>query len=210
MRQHERDAGARGAPDRCGDAEHAIEHAVRDRIARRAVRGNAAAIEHHDAFGEHGRKVEVVQHRNDRDAARGAPAERKRKREKKRKERAGPKQQAASGEPNSTGPRAIAASGVGPGRSQADSNYRGLVSAHLARHKRFPPEARSGGQQGRATVSFALDGGGRVTRVSLVRASGVASLDQEATAMVRRASPFPAPPNVRGMSFTVPVDFRIQ
>ena len=59
-------------------------------------------------------------------------------------------------------------------------------------------------------VSFATDGGGRVTRVSLMRGSGVASLDQEETAMVRRASPFPAPPGGRGMTFTVPVDFRIQ
>jgi protein TonB len=84
------------------------------------------------------------------------------------------------------------------------------VSAHLARHKRFPPEARSRDEQGSATVSFALDGTGRVTRVALQRGTGVASLDQEATAMVRRASPFPAPPNGRAMSFTVPVSFRIQ
>jgi hypothetical protein len=27
---------------------------------------------------------------------------------------------------------------------------------------------------------------------------------------VRRASPFPAPPDGRGMNFTVPVSFRIQ
>jgi len=43
----------------------------------------------------------------------------------------------------------------------------------------------------------------------LVRGSGVASLDQEATAMVQRASPFPAPPDGRGVNFTVPVSFRL-
>jgi periplasmic protein TonB len=116
----------------------------------------------------------------------------------------------ASTDPNATGPRANAASGVGPGRSQNDSNYRGLVAAHLARHKRFPADARARGDQGTATISFSLDGGGRVTRVALVRGTGFAGLDQEVQGMVRRASPFPAPPDGRGMSFTVPVSFRIQ
>jgi periplasmic protein TonB len=116
----------------------------------------------------------------------------------------------ASTEPTATGPRASAASGVGPGRSHNDTNYRGLVAAHLARHKRFPADARARGDQGTATVSFSLDGGGRVTRVSLNRGTGFAALDQEVQGMVRRASPFPAPPDGRGMSFTVPVSFRIQ
>ena len=116
----------------------------------------------------------------------------------------------ASTEPTATGPRASAASGVGPGRSQTDTNYRGRVHAHLARHQRFPPDARARGDQGTATVSFSLDGGGRVTRVSLNRGTGFAALDQEVQGMVRRASPFPAPPDGRGLSFTVPVSFRIQ
>lgn len=123
-----------------------------------------------------------------------------------------PQRVAAQGERNrseTTSPASAAAGGVGRGRSDASSNYRGMVAAHLARHKRFPADARSRGSQGSATVTFALDGGGRVTNVRLARGSGVASLDQEATAMVRRASPFPAPPGGRGMSFTVPVSFRI-
>ena len=84
------------------------------------------------------------------------------------------------------------------------------MHAHLARHQRFPPDARARGDQGTATVSFSLDGGGRVTRVSLNRGTGFAALDQEVQGMVRRASPFPAPPDGRGLSVTVPVSFRIQ
>lgn len=103
-----------------------------------------------------------------------------------------------------------AASGVGIGRSDRHTNYRGLVAAHLARHKQFPPDARAAGQQGSTTVTFTIDGGGRVTAVRLGRASGVASLDQESVAMVRRASPFPAPPDGRAMSFTVPVGFHLR
>jgi periplasmic protein TonB len=117
-----------------------------------------------------------------------------------------------TGPPNesrSRAPAAAASGGVGRGRSDADTNYRGLVSAHLARHKRFPPEARSRGDQGSAVVTFALSGSGGVTSVRLTRPSGFASLDGEATAMVRRASPFPPPPDGRPVSFTVPVSFRL-
>jgi periplasmic protein TonB len=102
-----------------------------------------------------------------------------------------------------------AANNVGVGRSDRDTNYPGLVSAHLRRHQQYPSDARSRGDQGTATVSFGLDGGGRVTSARLVRGSGVASIDQEVQAMVRRASPFPAPPDGRPRSFTVPIAFRL-
>ena len=102
-----------------------------------------------------------------------------------------------------------AANNVGVGRSDNDTNYAGIVSAHLRRHQQYPADARSRGETGTATVSFSLDGGGRVTSARLVRGSGVASLDQEVQAMVRRSSPFPAPPSGRPQSFTVPVTFRL-
>ena len=117
-----------------------------------------------------------------------------------------------SGEPNesaTTTPAATAASGVGRGRSDANTNYRGLVAAHLARHKQFPPDARNRGDQGSAVVTFSLNGRGGVTAVSLSRGTGAAALDHETIAMVRRASPFPVPPDGRGHSFTVPVSFRL-
>jgi len=102
-----------------------------------------------------------------------------------------------------------AANNVGVGRSDNNSNYVGIVSAHLRRYQQYPSDARSRGDQGTATVTFGLDGVGRVTSVNLARASGISSIDGEVTAMVRRASPFPAPPSGRGMSFTVPVSFRL-
>jgi protein TonB len=103
-----------------------------------------------------------------------------------------------------------ASRGVGVGRSDNDSNYFGRVAAHLARFKQYPDEARRAGQQGAATVSFGLDSGGRVTSVQLVRASGVGSIDREVQAMVRRASPFPAPPSGRPVSFTRQIDFNLK
>jgi protein TonB len=104
---------------------------------------------------------------------------------------------------------APAANSVGVGRSDNASNYAGIVSAHLRRHQQYPADARSRSEQGTATVSFSLDGGGRVTSSRLVRGSGIASIDQEVQAMVRRSSPFPAPPSGRAVSFTVPISFRL-
>jgi TonB family protein len=49
-----------------------------------------------------------------------------------------------------------------------------------------------------------------VTSSRLARSSGVPSLDHEVTAMVRRASPFPPPPDGRPVSFTVPINFQVR
>ena len=121
---------------------------------------------------------------------------------------AAPTRENAAREAKASNP-STAANNVGVGRSDRDTNYPGLVSAHLRRHQQYPSDARSRGDQGTATVSFGLDGGGRVTSARLVRGSGVASIDQEVQAMVRRASPFPAPPDGRPRSFTVPIAFRL-
>jgi protein TonB len=112
--------------------------------------------------------------------------------------------------PRAAVPAPPLASDIGRGRSELDANYRGLVAAHLARHKRFPEEARRRRQTGHAVVTFSLDGRGNVTSVAVVRRSGVNSLDKEAEAMVRRAAPFPAPPNGAPVSFTVPVRFDLR
>ena len=101
------------------------------------------------------------------------------------------------------------ANNVGVGRSDRDTNYPGLVSAHLRRHQQYPADARSRGQTGTASVTFGVGGSGSVTSVRLAGSSGVGSIDQEVQAMVRRASPFPAPPGGRAQSFTIPVNFRL-
>lgn len=124
---------------------------------------------------------------------------------------------AGQGRDRSTASVASIASGSGGPATTAGratlSSYQGTIIAHLARHKRYPEEARARGIRGRSLVSFTIDGSGRVTRAALAGRSGSDLLDRETEAMVRRASPFPPiPPDVgrTSMSFTAPVSFTVR
>jgi len=106
----------------------------------------------------------------------------------------------------SASPSEAKVSAGGSGRTAVASlaNYDGLVSAHLRRHQ---SAVRSNGVTGSGAVTFLLSGSGNVTSVRIARGTGAAVLDQEILAMVRRASPFPAPPDGQPKSFTVPLHF---
>jgi len=104
-------------------------------------------------------------------------------------------------------PQAAApASGASTASPAANASWRGSLIAHLNRFKRFP----SGASPGTVQVAFSIDRGGRVLSARLVRGSGDAALDDEAVAMIRRASPVPAPPDGVGgsaIALAVPVRF---
>jgi protein TonB len=106
-----------------------------------------------------------------------------------------------------TAPRAAAPnSGASSPSPAATASWRGSLMAHLNRYKRFP----GGASPGTVQVAFSIDRGGRVLSARLVRGSGDAALDGEAVAMIRRASPVPAPPDGLGggaISLSVPIKF---
>jgi protein TonB len=89
----------------------------------------------------------------------------------------------------------------------AMATWRDLVVARLQSVKRYP-SGETG--QGTATVSFSVDRNGRVLSRSLVRGSGVPSLDREVLEMIQRAQPFPSFPPAMAQSvvhLAVPVHF---
>ena len=93
-----------------------------------------------------------------------------------------------------------------PAASGAEvASWRGAVVAHLNAYKPASPS----GAGGTVRVAFAVDRGGRVTSASVSGSSGDPSLDAAAVAMVRRASPVPAPPPELGgrIALAVPVRF---
>lgn len=127
------------------------------------------------------------------------------------KEKSPPQQQSKKAAKATTAPKPIvapkaktnAAPTSGTASSMLMATWRGTVVAHLNRLKRAP-----GGSRGTATVAFSIDRRGNVQSARLARSSGIANLDREAVALVRRASPVPAPPaNVKGSSvlLSVPV-----
>lgn len=93
----------------------------------------------------------------------------------------------------------VEARGVAVGRSSNNADYYSRVLGHLLRFR----TAYSG--SGVSLVQFTLSGSGAVTSVRLASASGDAKLDETALSMVRRASPFPAPPDGRNQWFSVPI-----
>ncbi len=124
---------------------------------------------------------------------------------KKKRQKAAPRTTAP---PSSQAQRAdrSAAPAEGMSSSMSPATWRGALMAHLNRHKRFPSGAAGTGV---ATVAFTIDRSGRVLSARLVRSSGDAALDAEATSLPRRASPVPPPPpSVGGGSITLAVPVR--
>ncbi|MCA0206425.1 MAG: TonB family protein [Proteobacteria bacterium] len=94
------------------------------------------------------------------------------------------------GQPEATAARAAPrqAAAAAPGNAAA-SNYPGQVMQRIQRVRRARVNAR-----GTAVVAFTIAAGGGLAGVQIVRASGSAVLDQAALDHIRRAAPFPAPP----------------
>lgn len=108
-------------------------------------------------------------------------------------------------------PRAAAAQNSrGSASSVSPARWQARLASHLERRKRYPAVARQQGQQGTAQVRFTIDASGNVQSVSLVRSSGVSILDDEVVALVRRASPVPAPPPGVNRTIVVPIRFSVR
>jgi protein TonB len=96
--------------------------------------------------------------------------------------------------------------------AQGDA-YGARVRTHLEAHKIYPRGAKRLRQTGVVTVRFVIDREGRVISSRIVSPSGVLALDEEALAMLARASPVPRPPaGVPGarIEMRTPVEFSLE
>ena len=87
------------------------------------------------------------------------------------------------------------------------------IALQVERHKGYPAAARARHETGIAELAFTIDRQGMVVASRVVRSSGFASLDQETIDTVKRAQPFPPPPqNMPGVTFefTIPIGFHIR
>lgn len=96
---------------------------------------------------------------------------------------------------------------------QQEATWKRQFLDHLDRHKRYPQEALARGQRGVVQVQFTIDRSGHIRDLHLTESSGSKSLDEEAIAVFRRASPLPAPPASmpdQQLSFVLPIRFNVK
>jgi len=78
--------------------------------------------------------------------------------------------------------------------SAAEALWEEDVLARLASEKRYPMQARRAGEQDTVMVRFVVDRAGHLLSATVIKSRGIATLDAEALALIRRAAPLPAPP----------------
>lgn len=113
-----------------------------------------------------------------------------------------------SGAPSPTPPAAVPQA-----NPHAAASWKGALLAHLARHKRYPRAAQNRGDEGIVYLRFTMTRHGLVIAQRIEKPSGHQLLDLEASDLVRRAQPLPAPPaDVPGerFEFVVPIQFRLR
>jgi protein TonB len=96
-----------------------------------------------------------------------------------------------------------------PGTSRA---YAARVRSWLFAHKIYPRRARMRREEGIVRVRFIIDRAGVLLEGQIIQSSGRPSLDDEANAMMQRASPYPkAPRDIPGdrIEFTAPIEFML-
>jgi len=106
------------------------------------------------------------------------------------------------------------AAGETPGAPGGDpaavARYAAEVQRLLARHKRYPAQARARRIEGAGVLAFAVGADGAVRAARVARSAGHPLLDAEIVAMLRRAGKLPPPPQGQPLKLTAPVTFRLQ
>jgi TonB family protein len=118
-----------------------------------------------------------------------------------------PSNEAAQEAPRSVAP----AQGSGESAQRVRATWQKELVAHLDKHKRYPSHRLV--RTTEITVAFVLDRLGHVLSMAIVKGSGDLAFDEAALDMVRRSDPVPQPPALvadEGLSFTLPVNFRVK
>jgi protein TonB len=108
---------------------------------------------------------------------------------------------------------AAPAPGLSAIAAKAQANWQSSLVAHINRYKRYPAEARAHKVEGIVSVEFTLGRSGQILSSRVAHSSGSAVLDEEAVALLRRATPLPTPPQEvppEGVSLVLPIHFRMR
>jgi protein TonB len=97
--------------------------------------------------------------------------------------------------------------------TQPIESYSSLLANAIAKYKQYPKIAQMRGWQGTVIADLEIDSKGSVISVKIRKSSTYEVLDNEALEMIKKASPFPAPPdNLHGKNFNVlvPISFKLE
>jgi len=97
--------------------------------------------------------------------------------------------------------------------TQHIESYSSLLANAIAKYKQYPKIAQMRGWQGTVIADLEIDSKGTVISIKIKKSSTYEVLDNEALEMIRKASPFPAPPeSLRGKNFNVlvPISFKLE
>ena len=92
-------------------------------------------------------------------------------------------------------------------------SYSSLLANAIAKYKQYPKIAQMRGWQGTVIADLEIDSKGTVISIKIKKSSTYEVLDNEALEMIRKASPFPAPPeSLWGKNFNVlvPISFKLE
>jgi len=97
--------------------------------------------------------------------------------------------------------------------TQHIESYSSLLANAIAKYKQYPKIAQMRGWQGTVITDLEIDTKGAVISIKIKKSSTYEVLDNEALEMIKKASPFPAPPeSLRGKNFNVlvPISFKLE
>jgi periplasmic protein TonB len=107
-------------------------------------------------------------------------------------------------------PSSAPSPGKSPDLARAQAAWQKVVVRQLERYRHYPDAADRRGIRGNLVVRFRLDESGQVIASEITESSGSPILDKEALDLLKRASPFPAPPPGVELDFALPIDFKIR
>ena len=97
--------------------------------------------------------------------------------------------------------------------TQHIESYSSLLANAIAKYKQYPKIAQMRGWQGTVIADLEIDTKGAVISIKIKKSSTYEVLDNEALEMIKKASPFPAPPeSLWGKNFNVlvPISFKLE
>jgi protein TonB len=109
------------------------------------------------------------------------------------------------------GPSGAAAASRSAGKAEAA--YLAELQRAIARHQRFPDEARKRHKTGVTTLSFVVQGDGSIRKVRIAKSSGDVNLDEAAVQAMQRLNRFKPIPTVIGRqewAMRVPIRFDLR